>query len=232
MLAVLEDYLAIYERFPAGMPLDKRRRKQRHALLMEWQRREYTTMPDWPTVRDFISAHSGLRLEAPFYQKVVTACVEQELAAGHGEALKYLFAQSAEDDHIGTNRDLVFIFCQATNWRYDPLQLADRVLADDAHDQAALVYKYQILQRQIANSIHEVPWGVLNWMNGAEVSALPRMHEMLEDFVLTAARLGFDEREWADHCHTLYTAWGEYLNEEAIGQSFEAYLDEHGIAYD
>ena len=112
------------------------------------------------------------------------------------------------------------------------MQLADRVLADDAHNQAVLIYKYQTLLRQIANSIHEVPWGVLNGMNGAEVSALPRMHEMLESFVQTAAALGYDERSWADYCHTLYTAWGDYLEQFAHKQSFEDYLDEQGINYE
>ena len=232
MLPVLQDYLAICSRFPAKAPLDKSRRKQRHAQLMGWLEREYALMPDWQTIQDFIRMHPTLSFEKPFYQKVVMPCVEQELAEDHLEALKFLFAQTIQDDHIGTDRDLIFLFEQATNWRYDPLQLADRVLADDAHNQAVLIYKYQTLLRQIANSIHEVPWGVLNGMNGAEVSALPRMHEMLESFVQTAAALGYDERSWADYCHTLYTAWGDYLEQSAHKQSFEDYLDEQGINYE
>ena len=231
MLSILEDYLAIYERFPAEMPLDKNRRKQRHALLMDWQKRAYGSMPNWQTIQDFIHAHPELRFEKPFYEKTVIPCVEQELAEGHLKPLKFLFAQTVNNDHIGTDRDLVFLFCQATSWQYEPLQLADRILADDAHDQAALAYKYQTLLRQIANSIHEVPWCVLNGMNGASASALPKMHEMLEDFVQTAAALGRDERQRANYCHKLYTAWGDYLKEAADRRSFEEYLDEHGIEY-
>ena len=76
MLPILEDYLAIVKRFPANVPLDKRRRKLRHTLLMDWQAREYAPIPHWSMLHDFISAHPEMHFEQPFYQKAVTPCVE------------------------------------------------------------------------------------------------------------------------------------------------------------
>ena len=95
-----------------------------------------------------------------------------------------------------------------------------------------LAYKYQVLAKEIANTIHEVPWVILNGMNGASAASMPYLDETLTAFEQTGRALGRDDGRWVAYCRRLYKAWEGYLNEQTRYESFQDYLEKQQIPYE
>ncbi len=235
MLPVLEDYLALARAYPDGEALSKAKRKARHAALMAWEKRAYQCLADAGEIAAFMETYPELRFGRPFYKKVLTPCVQKDLENGGTEGLHLLFElteRQGDAVYPGTDRDPVCIFCEAVGWTYDHVQLADRLLAKEPDNQMVLAYKYQVLAKEIANTIHEVPWVILNGMNGASAASMPYLDETLTAFEQTGRALGRDDGRWVAYCRRLYKAWEGYLNEQTRYESFQDYLEKQQIPYE
>ena len=84
---------------------------------------------------------------------------------------------------------------------------------------------YETLYHWITFSIHKVPWGVL--VNEDMIQAFSE----LQEFTLISKKLGKNDNELIEKCHTLYHAWEQYRNSSGDYNSFESYLIKHDIKY-
>ena len=230
--SILQDYLTICNQFPTK-PLGKKQRCQRHQALMEWQNRPYDGIISIAELFTFWKNHADLPLGKPFCIKVVVPSVLTDLERGNTEGIRFLFEsnQAKADYDIGTTEDFVEIFCAETGYRYQPYQLADMLLTREPQNQTVLRHKYLLLKRYIEFSIHEVPYGILNGMNGAEASALPAMLRDLEEFAEICRKLTLDEEALIRTTSMLYHAYETYLQAAETYNDFADYLEQHQIPY-
>ncbi len=228
---ILQDYLTICRQFPK--PLDKKQRRQRHQALMEWQTRPYEGIISIAELSAFWKHHADLPLGKPFCIKVVVPSVLADLESGNTEGIRFLFEsnQTKADYDIGTTEDFVEIFCAETGYRYQPYQLADMLLTREPQNKTVLRHKYLLLKRYIEFSIHEVPYGILNGMNGAEPSALPAMLRDLEEFAEICRKLSLNEEALIRTTAALYHAYEAYLQAAEAYDDFADYLNRRHIPY-
>lgn len=229
-MKVLQDYLATYQRFPVENTWKKEERKERHKRLMEWQTRTYSQMPDINEIVSFVESNPELVFERPFIIKLLVPCAAKDLASDSIKAIAYLLHMTDIQD-IGTTKDNLSIVCEALNWEYTPINLATLILEKDPNNRVAMYYKYKRLQQIIHFSIHEVPWGILNGMNGAEKAEVPQMLKNLDEFEDLNQLLGENQQALIDLCRSLYLSWSQYLDESDQYSGFEEYLREHNISY-
>lgn len=234
MGTVLEDYRKIYERFPVGHTWKKEERKERHKLLMKWQKEKYPQMPQIQEIIEFMKKNEELEYEKPFFVKVVVPCVYEDIEQGRIEAIRFLFESSKNVWSIGSTRDPVTIFMEASGWKYGDGQLADLVLEKEPDNVCVLEHKYVIMNRFLNFSIHEVPWGVLYGMNGAEKEQIPKLWKETEEYEKLCKKLGKldeEQKSFIDLCQRLYTAWDKYLDDVDNYNGFQDYLEKHNINY-
>lgn len=234
MKKVLQDYLEIYQRFPSDKTWNKADKKERHKQIIGWQKRDYSDMPKIDEIDAFMKENPELVFEKLFWVKTVVPCVFKDLENGTIDAIKYLFEKNDAAD-VGNMRDCVNIFCEASGWKYSPSELINMVLDKEPDNQTVLHNKYIRELQYFSSSIHEVPCGVLNGMNGAEKSALPVMMDNLADFEDICVKLGkLDDKHknFIDLCRRLYVAWGEYLDKINEYNGFQDYLERNNVEYE
>ena len=93
-----------------------------------------------------------------------------------------------EDSYLNTNSPLE-LFCKFCEYKYEPFQLADMLLGHDKDNVDALRYKYHALKFFLEFSIHEMPMGILNGMNGASITDFPAMLKDIDEFEYLSKRL-------------------------------------------
>lgn len=230
MTDVLSDYLEIYKLYPANAFLSKTQRKERHCALMNWAKQDYQSMPNIEEIIAFININDTLHYEQPFCIKAVVPCVQKDINERNTRAIRFLFECNGKDDgRIGTTRDYTFIFCLETDFQYTQMELVDMVLLKEPDNEIVLYYKYTFLKNRLQFSIHEVPWGVLSGMNGAEKEHLPHMKKELSAFISLSKKLCKGDNELIQECSTMYAAWEQYLDHIEKYRSFEDYLIKHII---
>lgn len=230
MTDVLQDYLNIYQRFPVHSTWKKNDRKERHRMLIEWQNRHYLQTPDIEVIRSFIKCNPNLVYERIFFLKLLVPCIYMDIENNSIDAIRFMFEKN-NDRNAGTTSDFVEIFCEASNWTYTPFDVAAFILNKEPNNKTVLHYKYELMSRIISFTIHEVPCGILNGMNGAEKSAIPKMLENLNEFEQVCSVLEENQKAFIDLCRRLYVAWDEYLDNKRSYNSFVDYLDKHHICY-
>ena len=132
----------------------------------------------------------------------------------------------------------MFIFSN-DNSKYGSVQLADLVLEKDPNNEDALKVKYFIEKEHLWNSIHEIPLGVLNGMNGASVSDIPDMLSSVDSFEAISNKLKINNDETfindeilIGDCRKFFVAYREYLLQLEMYADFEDYLNKNNISYE
>lgn len=232
MKQILTDYLEICNRFRAE-GLSKVERKNRHSMLQEWAKKEYgKEIVPIAEIQDFWYNHDKICWNQPFIQKVICPAVSADLVNNGHEGLIFLFQcfRGHESSYRYSDSPLA-IFCQYCNYKYEPLQLANLLLEYDSSNMDALNYKYHALKEYLTFSIHEIPSGILNGMNGACVSDIPVMLKDLDEFEMISKKLDkFDSNLIAD-CRIYYNAYKDYLQNLNRYKNFEDYLNSYSIPY-
>jgi len=189
MKKVLADYLEICNKF-RNCGLSKLERKQRHNALVDWKNKDYgeesLTLCD---IKDFWEENSQICWNKLFICKVICPIIAADLEIGGFDGLNLLFHcfRGHENSYIYADSPLA-IFCEFSGYKYQPVQLANLLLEYDPNNVDALKYKYYVLKDFLEFSIHEMPAGVLNGMNGASISDIPVMLKDIEDFENLSSR--------------------------------------------
>lgn len=232
MKQILTNYLEIYNKFRLE-GLSKVERKSRHSMLQEWAKKEYGKgIVSIAEIQDFWHNHDTICWNQLFIQKVICPVVATDLANGGHEGLIFLFQcfRGHESSYIYSDSPLA-IFCQYCDYKYEPLQLANLLLEHDSSNMDALNYKYHALKKYLTFSIHEIPSGILNGMNGASVSDILAMLKDLDEFEMISIKLGkIDSSQIAD-CRKYYNAYKDYLQNLKEYKNFEVYLNSNSIPY-
>ena len=233
MNQILSDYLEICSKFRAN-GLSKPERKQRHALLSEWEKTDYERgILSLSEIQDFWDNHNDMCWNRIFINKVICPAIADDLANGGYDGLIFLFRcfQGRESSSIHTDSPLV-IFCDYCGDKYQPFQLADMLLEYEVDNIDALSYKYNALKYFLEFSIHELPKGVLNGYYGASVSDIPAMIEDTNEFERISRKLNMPLCEnLVEDCRRYYKAYGDYLQNLNRYGTFEDYLRSNKIAY-
>ena len=85
--------------------------------------------------------------------------------------------------------------------------------------------------RGLTFSIHEIPSGILNGMNGASVSDIPAMLKDLDEFEMISKRLDQIDSNLIADCRKYYNAYKDYLQSLKEYKSFEDYLNSCCMSY-
>lgn len=124
------------------------------------------------------------------------------------------------------------IFSNGHNYKYSAFQLADTVLENDPDNEDALKVKYFLWKEILWYSIHEIPDGVLNGMNGADISDIPNMLNSVDRFQSISNKLKIDnDKTLIEDCRKFYVAYREYLQQVDKYVDFEDYLNKNSISY-
>lgn len=226
MKTFLSDYLEICLQFRKEA-LGKPERKQRHSLVLEWAKKQYADDPlTISELSEFWDSYNEYCYNKIFILKVVVPVVNTDLESGDVEGLKFLFQcfKGHEDSYISADSPLA-IFCEANGYKYKSAQLADMLLEKEIENMDALKYKYHSLKYYLEFSLHEIPWGVLNGMNGANLSDLPTMLHLVDEFQHLSDKLKIsDDSSLIYDCQRFYSAYKEYLQHQERYADFEDYL--------
>ena len=240
MKQILADYLKICLKFRKEY-LSKPERKQRHMLLVEWAKTQYADdNPTIPELYEFWDKYKDVSYNKIFIEKAIVPTVNEDFQNEGIEGLKFLFYCLRGKDWIEyiSTINPVSIFSNEHNYKYSSIQLADMVLEKDPNNEVALKVKYFIEKEYLWNSIHEIPFGVLNGMNGASISDIPNMLSSVDRFQAVSNKLKFDNDETfindeilIEDCRKFYNAYGEYLQQPDRYADFEDYLNKNNIPY-
>lgn len=233
MKKILSDYLKISNRFRRE-GLSKLERKQRHSELSEWEKKDYgngsLTLCD---IQNFWKDHNQICWNKLFISKVICPVIMADLEHEGFEGIRFLFYcfRGHERAYIYADSPLE-IFCEFSGYKYQPLKLANLLLEHEPDNVDALNYKYHVLKEFLEFSIHEMPSGILNGMNGASASDIPSMLEDINEFECISKKLNMPSYETliAD-CRRYYNAYEYYLQHTDKYKSFENYLRLNHIAY-
>lgn len=240
MKQLLTDYLEICLKFRKES-LSKPERRQRYILLTEWTKAQYAEgNPTIAELYEFWDKHKDLCYNKIFIEKAIVPTVNDDFQSGGIDGLKFLFyCLRGRDaiDYISTTSP-VFIFSN-DNSKYGSVQLADLVLEKDPNNEDALKVKYFIEKEHLWNSIHEIPLGVLNGMNGASVSDIPDMLSSVDSFEAISNKLKINNDETfindeilIGDCRKFFVAYREYLLQLEMYADFEDYLNKNNISYE
>lgn len=222
---LLKEYLEIFSRFSAN-GLSKQQRKQRHVLLSTWEKNIYSEpLPTLEELEEFRKLHGNYCLNPIFVRKAIVQTVQKDIEAGGIEGIRFLFRcfQGHEGTYCSTN-NVLYMFCEALGFEYDPRLLADKLLDLDPDNEFAVKYKYHTLKYFLEFSLHEMPTGVLNGMDGADIDDIPGMLLSVDEFQVISNRLGYDDKVLINECRIFYPAYKEYLQCYTQYNGFEDYL--------
>lgn len=231
----LADYLDICLKFRKEY-LSKVERKQRHTLLVEWSKKSYPnddlTIPE---LYEFWDKYQGMCYNKVFIEKVIVPAVNVDMQNRGIEGLKFLFYCLRGRDAVSyiSSDSPASILCNVNGYEYSPFKLADIVLEKEPENEDALKVKYFIGKEILWYSIHEIPSGILNGANGANLSDIPSMLSSVDRFQDISNKLRIDNDEiLIEDCRKFYAAYGEYLKQLNRYDNFEDYLNKNNISYE
>ena len=232
MNTISSDYLEICSQLPPK-ELTKQERKRRHTLLTSWEKKAYDEpYPTFRELEDFWKQHGNYCLNPMFVRKIIVPIVQKDIEANGINGIRFLFQcfQGHENTYCYTN-NMLYLFCKTLNFKYAPIQLANKLLQYEPDNEFALKYKYYKLKYYLEFSLHEMPIGILNGMDSANIDDIPRMLLSVDEFQSISDQLGMNDSALVNDCRTLYPAYKDYLQCHAQYDNFEDYLKKNNIPY-
>ena len=143
--------------------------------------------------------------------------------------MKFLLGDSEENNYYSK-----FFNCAYDSFgdRYD---LLNTLLEREPNYLPALTQKFQLLLNAASLSVHELPWGILAGIDGADAKDIPAMLASLDDLLAIAEKIQLKDHDLEDFvadCRRYYLAWQDYLyTETRLQLSFGDFLKQRGISY-
>lgn len=208
---ILKDYLQIIQT-PA---YSKQAKKEHHQKFQTWMQTHYDEMPTYVELSSFTTDLKMRKLVYDgmfFLQKVFFPIYDKEIQNKNLAAIKLvLFNHSDAYGHFKNDHTI------------NLLQLGLKI---DAEDLDLLKYHLDVMDRYYANTIHEVPYGILYDHNGASIEQTQEMLNDLTDYEKLSCKLNQDHGELIAECRFYYTRWIAYLSNQAQYASFEACINQ------
>lgn len=189
-------------------------KKARHIESQKWFKNNYEDLPEYNNLIEYIniSPKDSKPWDTHFFkQKVIFPVCEKEIYDRRNiDAIKFIL----QNYH---NHFLDFIQNRDTN-------LLKLGLEIDNNDIELLNHKFKTQFRYFQHTIHEVPWGVLYDMNGANIYQTRENLIELDRFEKLAKTLNEDITLFLNDCRFYYREWINYLSETDYNNSFEQYI--------
>jgi hypothetical protein len=81
-----------------------------------------------------------------FFLKVLVPCIYTDIENDNIDAIRFMFEKTS-DQNIGTMRNFVKFFCEASNWAYSPFDMAGLILKKEPNNGTVLYHKYKLMSR-------------------------------------------------------------------------------------
>lgn len=219
----LEEYLKIFEQYPLN---DKRLKKERNITLHNWR----VNKNDYPQLKyevgRFIKENGNI-INCVFIKRAVCPLIKDCLNNNEYDFINELIQTIGADEaqKISTE-DIINIYCEYIHWEKSSIQTVDEILLH-SHSKLLLEIKFNLMQKQIYYSIHELPIGILL----EDIGILTRKSyiEYFSEFEEIAKKL--NKKTDIDKIRVLYEAYFDYLNNKKECASFEEYLNKNNIDY-
>ena len=166
-----------------------------------------------------------------FIKSIIIPVVAADFENNGIDGIKFLFSCFRGHDRLYNNANSpLSIFCDAIGYKYNPIQLADLVLDVEPENLDVLNFKYYSLKSYLEFSLHEMPSGILDGMNGASVSAIPDMFHIVDEFQCLSEKLSLNDGSTliAD-CRKFYSAYENYLKNLDSFKNFADYLNKNDM---
>lgn len=233
MNKVLAEYISICSQFRKD-GLSKPERKQRHVMLSEWAKNIHANeIPTLLELYQFRDYYDELCYNNLFIKYVIVPVVAADFENNGIDGIKFLFCCFRGHDRLYNDANSpLSIFCDYIGYKYDSLQLADKVLDVEPENIDVVNFKYYTLKSYLEFSLHEMPSGILDGMNGASVSAIPDMLHIVDEFQYLSERLSLnDDSALITDCRKFYSAYENFLKNLDSFKNFADYLNRNGIEY-
>lgn len=217
----LEEYLKIFEQYPLN---NRRFKKERHIALQKWSATVCDVYLLKIEICNFIKMHFAV-INKVFIEKIGCPLFEECLKIGDYDYLTELIeAFNIIEPIIISQGNIINIYCEYIHREKTPIQILDEILL---HKESLLLlnYKYEFLKHVINYSIHELPWGLLEYEPALQQSYL----DLFSDFKEVATKL--NKQTNIDKIKKVYEAYYDYLKNNNVS-SFEKYLRINNIDYD
>ncbi len=240
MIEILNDFRDIYIKYPLDKLFKKEDKKQRHVVLSNWKNKEYDIIPSIDEIIEFNNSLEGFQLKSDyiFMEKVVAPSVLRDIETGDLKSLLYIFSESIDVDNmdkkhstgfnsctVDSQNSLLSIICAVSKYKYEPLELANKVLEVYRDDRATLECKYSLIAYSIGFSIHELPTYVI--CNDLEV--LAKFKTKLNILKELSKKLDKNDADFLELCTVAYDAYGDYLEHSDQYENFEKYIAQHKL---
>lgn len=229
MKKLLKDYLKIFETYPKNQYLSKKERQERYRLFQAYGRQTYEQLPNIEEFSRFMEDYQEQIVIQPQLLDKLTPVLADDVARGGVWSLKFLLGESVEESY----------YLKFFSWAYpafgERMDLLNLLLEREPDYRPALEQKFQLLFNAADFSIHELPSGILDGMDGASAENVPAMLADLEELLTLADQLGRRNAElesFVADCRGYYLAWQAYLQEaDRTRLSFKDYMDDQGLSY-
>ena len=240
MTEILNDFKDIYIRYPLDKLFKKEDKKQRHIALTNWRNKDYDIIPSIDKVIEFNNSLEGFQLKSDYIlmEKVIAPCVLKDIEAGNLKSLLYIFSQTIDVENldekfstgfnsytVDSQNSLLAIIYAVSKYKYEPLELANKVLEVYRDDRATLECKYSLIEHSIGFSIHELPTYVI--CNDLEV--LAKFKNKLNILKELSKKLNKNDADFLELCTIAYDAYGDYLEHSDQYENFEKYIAQHKL---
>jgi hypothetical protein len=216
MHQILEDYKTIYQYEAIG----KMQRKKQYQSTIEWLQTEYSDVPDPQELLAFITENDNLKLVKQFYDRLLFPQIRLSKAEYDVDALLMVF-----------QKKVVEYYEEYLHYELSVLELENIILEKYGNSKIILEYRYERQMRWLEYSIHEVPMGVLNGVNGASIEDICEMKKDLVEFGKLCSSLNIDKHEKIQFIYDIYDAYEQYLANRNMYLSFKQYLETNSIKY-
>ncbi len=240
MVDMLNDFRDIYIKYPFYKLFKKEDKKQRHIVLGIWKNTEYEQIPDIDKIIEFSNSLEGFQLKHDhiFMEKVLAPCVLRDIEAGDLKSLLYVFSMIIDVKLMDGNTNSGYrhytvngynsplsIICAVSKYKYEPLELANKVLEVYPDDRATLESKYALISSSIGFSLHELPTCVI--CNDLEVLAKFKIDlNILKEL---SKKLNKNDADFLELCTVAYDAYGDYLENSDRYENFEKYIKQNKL---
>ena len=234
MNKVLVEYISICSQFRKD-GFSKPERRQRHAMLSEWAKNIHTAeIPTLVELCKFRDCYGELCYNNYFIKSIIIPVVAADFENNRIDGIKFLFSCFRGHDRLYNDANSpLSIFCDYIGYKYDSLQLADIVLDVEPENIDVVNFKYYTLKSYLEFSLHEIPSGILDGMNGVSVSAILDMLHIVDEFQYLSERLSLnDDSALIADCRKFYHAYEGYLHNLDSFKNFADYLNKNGIEYE
>ena len=232
MKKIFKDYCKIYKQYPKDMPLNKKQKKKKHQMIVEWKKTKYEDKPDFMETINFMNQYTNIPYIMPFLQKVLIPPLAKDVLNHQVLGLK-LYFELMEDNYFNINRDPILLLEEELDFKVTSFQIANMVLSLFPNHLPTLLYKYKLYAWVLDYSVHEVPTGILVGLNGADLDSLFGLNMDLQAFEKLSKQLGKyqEDKNFITYCTHMYQAYEYYLKNIEMYCNFEECLEKLQIKY-